>query len=65
MLLVHGTKDPLVPYQQSVDLCAALKKVGVGATLHPVDGAGHGNGFGLKEAEAVLTFFDSQLKEKK
>ncbi len=65
MLLVHGTKDPLVPYQQSVDLCAALKKVGVDATLHSVEGAGHGNGFGQKENVAVLSFFESQLKVKK
>ena len=38
MLIVHGDADPLVPYQQSEEFEAALKKAGVKATLHIVKG---------------------------
>lgn len=41
-LLVHGTADSLVPYQQSVDMCAALRAAGAACELFRVDGAGHG-----------------------
>ncbi len=39
-LLVHGTRDGLVPYSQSEILAAALEGGGE-VTLHPVDGADH------------------------
>ena len=43
-LIQHGTLDPLVPTQQSVDLAAAItKKIGQDkVTLTLLDGAGHG-----------------------
>jgi alpha-L-fucosidase 2 len=41
-LLVHGTGDELVPYQQSVDMCAAVRQVGGSCELIRVDGAPHG-----------------------
>ncbi|GGP89735.1 alpha/beta hydrolase [Streptomyces melanogenes] len=40
-LLVHGTKDGLVPYSQSEVLAKALEEVGGDVTLQPVDGADH------------------------
>jgi acetyl esterase/lipase len=40
-VLVHGTADPTVPYQWSVDTAAALLKNGVGAFLEPLEGQGH------------------------
>ncbi|MCZ2805352.1 alpha/beta hydrolase [Modestobacter sp. VKM Ac-2983] len=40
-LLVHGTGDWLVPYEQSEQLHAALTAVGVDSRLVPVEGAGH------------------------
>ncbi|THA86102.1 alpha/beta hydrolase [Streptomyces sp. A0592] len=40
-LLVHGTRDGLVPYSQSEVLAAALKGAGGEVTLQPVDGADH------------------------
>lgn len=42
ILVCHGTKDPLVPYPQSVDFHAKLKAVGVDSTLITVEGAEHG-----------------------
>jgi acetyl esterase len=41
-LLIHGTADPVVPFEQSVDLCAAMHKTGSACELYAVDGAGHG-----------------------
>ncbi|KJY19559.1 MULTISPECIES: alpha/beta hydrolase [Streptomyces] len=40
-LLVHGTRDGLVPYSQSEVLAAALKGAGGEVTLKPVEGADH------------------------
>ncbi|MFJ4776850.1 alpha/beta hydrolase fold domain-containing protein [Streptomyces sp. NPDC088762] len=40
-LLVHGTRDGLVPYSQSEALAAALRSGGGEVTLRPVDGADH------------------------
>jgi acetyl esterase/lipase len=63
MLLVHGTADPLVPAEQSRSLYNALIKKKVPAKLHLVEGAGHGNGFGPREAAAVKQFLAQYLKE--
>jgi acetyl esterase/lipase len=41
-LIVHGDRDPLVPYRQSTLLANALKTAGVPVTLYTVVGAGHG-----------------------
>ncbi|MFD6876242.1 MULTISPECIES: alpha/beta hydrolase fold domain-containing protein [unclassified Streptomyces] len=40
-LLVHGTRDGLVPYSQSEALARALADAGGEVTLRPVDGADH------------------------
>lgn len=40
-LLVHGTDDETVPYQQSVTLADALHRTGNDVTLHTVDGGHH------------------------
>lgn len=62
MLLVHGDADPLVPWKQSEDLCAALKKAGANATLYIVKGGGHGDKFGPDVAQQVDQFFAKYLK---
>jgi len=41
-MFVHGTEDPLVPYEQSVMMAEALKKVGVTADMIGIEGGGHG-----------------------
>jgi acetyl esterase/lipase len=41
-LLLHGTSDTDVPYQQSVDMAAALKKGGIEHELITIDGGPHG-----------------------
>lgn len=44
-LIIHGNKDPIVPYRQAVEFEAALRKAGVPVLFQTVDGGGHG-GFG-------------------
>ena len=55
-LIMHGDKDPIVPYQQSVGLDQALDAVGVDSALVTVKGAGHGFG-----GEAVKTLVETFL----
>ena len=57
-LIVHGTRDPLVSFNQSELLHAALTKKNCDSTLIPVEGAGHG-GF---RNPAVLKTVDSFLR---
>jgi len=40
-LLIHGTADTVVPYEQSEVLTKALTDAGVPARLVPIDGAEH------------------------
>lgn len=41
-LLMHGTKDEDVPYEQSVEMCDKMKKVGAKCDLITIEGAPHG-----------------------
>lgn len=41
-LLMHGTKDEDVPFEQSVEMCAKIKSVGARCDLIAIDGAPHG-----------------------
>lgn len=63
-LLIHGTADEIVPYQQSVDYHARLLDAGVESTLVQVPGVGHdGRVHGNEEAKAIIrAFFDRHLK---
>ena len=63
-LIMHGTKDMLVPYNQSVLLHNALKKAGVRSALLTVDGGGHSGGKGVLP-ERFRTFIEFHLLGKK
>ncbi len=65
-LIVHGTADPLVAFNQSELLYDALlaqyKGIGKEVTFVPVQGGGHG-GFELPTLpDSVVAFFDRHLK---
>ena len=64
ILIMHGTKDPHVPFAQSEEFVAALKADGVDAMLQKFPGAGHGGAaFGLpKVRQLIHSFFDLHLK---
>jgi dipeptidyl aminopeptidase/acylaminoacyl peptidase len=44
ILMIHGDKDELVPYNQATTMLAACKHAGVSAELITVTGGGHGGG---------------------
>jgi acetyl esterase/lipase len=62
-LFIHGKNDPVVPFSQSEILDAALTKIGVEATLVPVEGGGHGNFGTLAVPERIRQFFDKHLRD--
>jgi acetyl esterase len=43
-LLIHGTKDFNVPFEQSVAMCNAMHKAGAQCELITIEGGGHGRG---------------------
>jgi acetyl esterase/lipase len=59
-LIVHGTDDKTVPYDQGVRFHAAQKQAGLNTTLITMQGGGHGIG-GQEIANRVRTFFDKHL----
>ena len=42
VLLIHGTSDSLVPFQQSTQMCDRMRSVGAACEVFPIEGAGHG-----------------------
>jgi acetyl esterase/lipase len=54
-LIVHGTGDRLVPFNQSELLAATLKSVGAPVKFHPVEGGGHGEYVGFKGGRGLYT----------
>ncbi len=61
-LIVHGDRDPLVPYQQSVLLETALRGAGVPVTFYTVVGAGHGGFTDPRVPELTQAFFAKHLQ---
>ncbi|MCU1258822.1 MAG: Alpha/beta hydrolase fold-3 domain protein [Bryobacterales bacterium] len=41
-LFIHGTADPLVPFEQSTGMCDRMKAAGASCEVYPVKGVGHG-----------------------
>jgi acetyl esterase/lipase len=67
VLILHGTKDAILPLAQSELLAAALKKAGVEQELVVVEGAPHSFHLEPKEQDLrpkVLAFLDRHLKGK-
>ncbi len=61
-LIIHGDKDSLVPYHQSVLLNDALQGVGVPVTFYRVEGGGHGWFRDPKVPELTKAFIEKHLK---
>ncbi|MFT3723352.1 MAG: alpha/beta hydrolase fold domain-containing protein [Hyphomonadaceae bacterium] len=62
-LIIHGNKDPFVPFQQAVEFEAALRAAGVPVLFQTIDGGGHGGFTGLwpKINERIRLFLDRNL----
>jgi acetyl esterase/lipase len=66
VLLIHGTKDPVVPIDQSRLIYAALRKAGVATELIEVPGGSHGALLAPPDemqrlAQRMIDWFDAQL----
>ncbi len=61
-LIIHGTKDPLVPYNQSELFITALRKAKINCTMITVKDGGHGQGFGPETIKYTKQFFDHHLR---
>ena len=62
ILIIHGDKDALVPYQQSVLLKDALVEAGVPVTFYRVEEGGHGWFTDAKVSELTKVFLEKHLK---
>jgi acetyl esterase/lipase len=66
MLLLQGTKDPLVPHSHAIVMGEAMTKAGVPGRVELLIGAGHGWGDDdlLRSWDESLRFFGNHLKPK-
>lgn len=63
-LILHGDKDPLVPWCESEILYQALLKENVPAEFIKIKGGGHGPGVIIPEhLQWMVEFFDAQLQK--
>ena len=64
-LIIHGTEDKYVAYEQGVWMRDRLTACGVPVELLTVEGAGHGfKGADAEKAEkALITYFEQRLKK--
>jgi acetyl esterase/lipase len=66
VLTIHGTDDPVVPYEQAQLLQASLRKAKVSARLIPLHGKGHGDNWTPQNMQrcktAILEFLDANLR---
>jgi dipeptidyl aminopeptidase/acylaminoacyl peptidase len=58
-LMIHGTADALVPFDQSEAMCGALRSSGASCELVSVPGAGHGMNFW--EGQAPMMGYKSAM----
>ncbi len=65
MLLLQGTKDPLVDHSQAIIMVEAMTKAGVPGRVELLIGAGHGWGGAemRRTSDATLAWFDQYLKK--
>lgn len=69
LLLIHGTKDPLVPLAQTEAFYEAVREQGIPARLLTIPGRGHSFDYVRPRLRAqvfrqIASFFDEHLKEK-
>jgi acetyl esterase/lipase len=61
-LILHGTADRVVPYDQSVQFDKALQGAGVESLFISIEGGGHGGFEGEETAARVRAFLDRHLR---
>jgi acetyl esterase/lipase len=63
-LIIHGDKDPIVPFNQSVKLAKALKETGVDVRFIKVEGGSHGGFQNPELPRRTRQFLDKYLRGK-
>ncbi|MFQ5610410.1 MAG: alpha/beta hydrolase fold domain-containing protein, partial [Woeseiaceae bacterium] len=61
-LFIHGTKDPVVPLNQSERLHTALRRAKVEALFIKMDGGGHGGFHSSSLQKRIRLFYDKHLR---
>ena len=61
-LILHGTEDRAVPFEQATTFYEALKAAGVDATLIKIEGRGHDGPFRREYQTVVRAFFGKHLR---
>ena len=64
MLIFQGTKDPLVPYKQSISFINKLKESNVQCELILKEGAAHGWPHNKSDDDAIVNWFEKYLSQK-
>jgi acetyl esterase/lipase len=64
-LILHGTDDRVVPFDQSLQFDKALQAAGVESLLITVKGGGHGGFDGPETSARVQAFLDRHLRDQK
>ena len=62
VMLVHGTEDPLVAYNQTEKLYERLLEFGHEVIFYTVEGAGHGSAFTSQILEEGVSFIKKHMK---
>jgi acetyl esterase/lipase len=64
ILMIHGNRDPQMPFEQSVELLKAYRDAGVSAELTTIDGGLHGGPefFNDEQLQHVSAFLHRHLK---
>ena len=57
ILIMHGDRDPMVPFSQSVILYEKLRETGHEVEFYKIVGAGHGVGFLTEQVYDVCKAF--------
>jgi acetyl esterase/lipase len=61
LMIVHGTEDPTVPFEQATMLKARAEEVGIPLAWYPVEGARHGPHNAQRDVPRLTTFFWDQV----
>ena len=62
-LMIHGSDDKLVPFDQSVQLHKSLQDVGVSARLIEIEGGGHGRLQSKELDSRIRLFLENQFRD--
>ena len=63
-LIIHGDRDMVVPFNQSVKLAKMLKDAGVETALIEVKNGGHGGFQNPRLDQLIRQFFDRNLRDR-